>query len=66
MTPAQLLQILGLVDAAVAMWREHGQDEAELFALREQMAEMSAEEKLSVLQARSDALQGRADELRER
>ena len=66
MEAAAILRILSLIDTAVVMWTEHENDEADLFALRDAMADMSPEEKLAFLQSRADQLQERADELRDR
>ena len=66
MEAAAILRILSLIDTAVVMWTEHENDEADLFALRDAMADMSPEEKLAFLQSRADQLQERADDLRDR
>lgn len=57
-------KILGIVDLAVELWRANGGDEEDLFALRDQLAEKSKEEKVAILRERGERLQARADALR--
>ena len=59
-----MLRILGIVDLAVELWRANGGDEEDLFALRDQLAEKSKEEKVAILRERGERLQARADALR--
>ena len=59
-----MFRILGIVDLAVELWRANGGDEEDLFALRDQLAEKSKEEKVAILRERGERLQARADALR--
>ena len=66
MTAEAMLRILALMDVAFQQWADHGQDEADLLALREQLKDKTIAEKVQILTERSQSLQDRADALRDR
>ena len=64
MSAEEVLRLLALIDTAFATWEANGQDTADLLALRERLDGLSHEQKVAVLQERSQNLQDRADALR--
>lgn len=66
LSAAVVLRALSLIDTAVVVARQNNVSEEELFNLREQMAGMTDADKAVLLQARSEALQARKDEMRSR
>ena len=62
---ALLLKALDVVELGYSIWDDLKQDTADLELVRKQMEGMSREEKVAFLQRRSDALQAKADELKQ-
>lgn len=60
-----LLKVIDIIESGYSLWADLQQDEADLEIVRKQMEGMTREEKVAFLQRRSDALQAKADELKQ-
>ena len=65
MSIEDVLRLLALIDTAFATWEASGEDTADLLALRERLDGLTHDQKMAVLQERSQSLQDRADALRD-
>ena len=61
-----LLKVLDIIESGYELWRDLEQDDEDLELVRQLLQGKTREEKVAILQQRSDELQAKADALKQR